>query len=151
MPSLRLINGCKSAAAMLVAIALSCEASPAEAGCSKDVTLYSASWCPYCKEVREILARNQIKYRLLDATTPEVQAVMRKLFGDTSVPRTVIGGVVIEGVDEDRIKQLCEKRIEDVPSPSLLDIKLQAFPPARHDAERPESEPATAFRISAVH
>jgi hypothetical protein len=32
---------------------------------------------------------------------------MLKRFGDTAVPRTVIGGVVVEGVDEARIKQLC--------------------------------------------
>jgi hypothetical protein len=28
-------------------------------------------------------------------------------FGDTAVPRTVIGGTLVEGVDESRIKQLC--------------------------------------------
>jgi hypothetical protein len=49
--------------------------------------------------VRALLARNHIRYSILDATT--------KRFGDTSVPRTLIGGVVVEGVDEARIKQLC--------------------------------------------
>jgi hypothetical protein len=28
-------------------------------------------------------------------------------FGDTAVPRTIIGGAVVEGVDEARIRQLC--------------------------------------------
>ena len=79
----------------------------AEAGCSKKVVMYNASWCPYCKQVRAIFARNHIKYSMLDATTPQVQEVMLKRFGDTAVPRTVIGGVVVEGVDEARIKQLC--------------------------------------------
>jgi hypothetical protein len=32
---------------------------------------------------------------------------MLRRFGDTAVPRTVIGGVVVEGVDEARITQLC--------------------------------------------
>jgi hypothetical protein len=32
---------------------------------------------------------------------------MLKRFGDTSVPRTLIGGILVEGVDEARIKQLC--------------------------------------------
>jgi hypothetical protein len=32
---------------------------------------------------------------------------MLRRFGDTGVPRTVIGGVVVAGVDEARIKQLC--------------------------------------------
>ena len=69
--------------------------------------MYNASWCPYCKQVRAILARNHIRYSVLDATTAQVQAIMVQRFGDTAVPRTVIGGVVVEGVDEARIKQLC--------------------------------------------
>jgi glutaredoxin len=80
---------------------------PAEAGCSKSVIMYNASWCPYCRQVRAILARNHIRYSILDATTSEVQAVMLRRFGDTAVPRTLIGGVLVEGVDESRIKQLC--------------------------------------------
>jgi glutaredoxin len=82
-------------------------AAPAEAGCSKSVIMYNASWCPYCRQVRAILARNHIRYSILDATTSEVQAVMLRRFGDTAVPRTLIGGVLVEGVDESRIKQLC--------------------------------------------
>ena len=69
--------------------------------------MYNADWCPYCRQVRAILARNQIRYSILDATTAQVQAAMIRRFGDTAVPRTVIGGVVVEGVDEARIKKLC--------------------------------------------
>jgi glutaredoxin len=92
-----------AAAAALLCLA----AIPAEAGCSKRVVMYNASWCPYCKQVRAILARNHIKYTTLDATTQQVQEVMLLQFGDTAVPRTVIGGTLVEGVDESRIKQLC--------------------------------------------
>jgi glutaredoxin len=94
-------------AAALTAAVLSLAAPPAEAGCSKSVIMYNAYWCPYCKQVRDILARNRIRYSMKDATTARVQADMIRRFGDTSVPRTVIGGVVVEGVDEARIKQLC--------------------------------------------
>jgi glutaredoxin len=94
--------------AAVTAFALLCLAAlPAEAGCSKSVTLYNASWCPYCRQVRAILARNHIRYSIQDATTAPVQAVMLRRFGDTAVPRTVIGGAVVEGVDEARIVQLC--------------------------------------------
>src|SRR4029453_14713091 len=79
----------------------------AEAGCSKSVTMYNAWWCPYCRQVRNILVRNHIKYSIVDATSPPVKAIMLRRFGDTAVPRTVIGGVVVEGVDETRIIQLC--------------------------------------------
>lgn len=91
-----------------IAVTLSViSAEPVGAGCSKSVTLYNAWWCPYCRQVRAILARNHISYRILDATTPKVQALMIRRFGDTAVPRTVIGGVLVEGVDEARILQLC--------------------------------------------
>lgn len=91
-----------------VAAALFClGTSPAAAGCSKSVVMYNASWCPYCRQVRAILARNHIKYSMLDATTAPVQADMIRRFGDTAVPRTIIGGALVEGVDEARIKQLC--------------------------------------------
>lgn len=93
---------------MAAASALLClVAGPAAAGCSKSVVMYNADWCPYCRQVRAILARNQIRYSLLDATTAQVQAAMIRRFGDTAVPRTMIGGVVVEGVDEARIKKLC--------------------------------------------
>jgi glutaredoxin len=92
-----------AAAAALLCLA----AVPAEAGCNKSVVLYNASWCPYCAEVRAILARNHIRYSIQDATTPGVQEVMLRRFGDTAVPRTLVGGVLVEGVDEARIKQLC--------------------------------------------
>jgi glutaredoxin 3 len=112
-------------AAALAATMLMLGAVKADAGCSKSVTLYSASWCPYCAQVRAILARNNIKYSLLDATTARVQAQMVRRFGDTAVPRTVIGGVVVEGVDEERIKQLCRSGLPNgrsvtTPEPPLL-------------------------------
>ncbi|MEX2166422.1 MAG: glutaredoxin [Methyloceanibacter sp.] len=96
------------AARFATAVALLCLfAIPAEARCSKSVVMYDASWCPYCRQVRAILARNNIKYTIRDATTARVQADMLKRFGDTAVPRTIVGGVVVAGVDEARIKQLC--------------------------------------------
>src|SRR5262245_62181612 len=94
-------------AAACVAALLLLAPDRALAGCSKSVVLYNASWCPYCRQVRAILARNHIKYRVLDASTAPVQADMVRRFGDTAIPRTLIGGALVEGVDEDRIKQLC--------------------------------------------
>lgn len=100
------------AAAVLLFSVFLAETAAAKSGCSKRVVMYDASWCPYCQQVRGILARNNIKYTIIkytirDATTAPVQAEMVKRFGSTAVPRTVIGGVVVSGVDEARIKQLC--------------------------------------------
>ncbi len=94
-------------AAAAASVLLCLGADPALAGCNKSVVLYNASWCHYCRQVRAILARNNIKYRIFDATTAPVQADMVRRFGDTAVPRTIIGGALVEGVDEARIKQLC--------------------------------------------
>ncbi len=134
-------------AAAVAATLLSLAPASAQAGCSKSVILYSASWCPYCKQVRDILARNQIRYTMLDATTAQVQAIMRKRFGDTAVPRTVIGGVVVEGVDEERIKQLCRPSDD---APTAIDIMLPDFPPPPNDAERQAAAAAVGFPASAV-
>lgn len=99
---------CLRLAAIAAAATLFClSAAPAAAGCSKRVVLYNANWCPYCRQVRAILARNNIKYSIKDATTARVQAEMIRRFGDASVPRTLIGGAVVNGVDEARIKRLC--------------------------------------------
>ena len=62
--------------AAAAATALLCLAVPAEAGCSKSVIIYNASWCPYCRQVRAILARNHIRYSVLDATTLQVLAIL---------------------------------------------------------------------------
>lgn len=108
MRPMRITSICLAATASLLALhAIPVEAASAKAGCSKSVVMYDASWCPYCRQVRAILARNNIKYTIRDATTARVQADMLKRFGDTAVPRTIVGGVVVAGVDEARIKQLC--------------------------------------------
>jgi len=96
-------------AALAVGV-LSCAAPASAMGCNKNVTMYNAWWCPYCRQVRAILARNHISYTILDVGNPQVKAIMLRRFGDLGVPRTVVGGVVVEGVDadfEERVKRLC--------------------------------------------
>lgn len=102
-----LSRGRLGAGLMVSALLLFLSGTSADARCSKRVVLYNASWCPYCRDVRAFLARNNIRYTMLDATKPSVQAEMIKRFGDTSVPRTVIGRNVVHGADQARIKQLC--------------------------------------------
>jgi glutaredoxin len=134
--------------AAATAMVLSLAPVPVHAGCSNSVVMYSASWCPYCKQVRDILARNQIRYTILDATAPDVRAAMLERFGDTAVPRTVIGGVVVEGVDEDRIKELCRKPSQAMPLP--IDITLPDSPRSGHDAGKWLVAPAIRVRTSAL-
>jgi glutaredoxin len=139
---------CRLIMAAMATVFLSLAPAPSHAGCSNSVIMYSASWCPYCKQVRDILARNQIRYTILDATNPKVRADMLERFGDTAVPRTVIGGVVVEGVDEDRIKELCRQPSQAMPVP--IDINLPDPPPSGHDAGKWLVAPAIRVRIPAL-
>jgi glutaredoxin len=75
---------------------LSVAPSSAESSCSKSVTMYNAWWCPYCRQVRVILARHHIRYSILDASSSRVQAIMLRRFGETrrgshSWPRVTLG------------------------------------------------------------
>ena len=79
---------------------------PAEAACAKNVVLYSAYWCPYCRQVRSLLGRYHIPYKLVEVTSPSGQSLMLRKFGDTGVPRTVIGGTLVLGYEPAQIKQL---------------------------------------------
>lgn len=93
----------------VAALSLACMQSaftPAQAVCAKSVVLYNAYWCPYCKQVRALLGRYHIRYQVVEVTTPQGQSLSVKKFGDTSVPRTVIGGTVVMGYDPEQIKQL---------------------------------------------
>ena len=130
MPRRIIVTRLTSITALATALFLCCATVPAQAGCSKGVVLYNASWCPYCKQVRAILARNHIQYSVLDATTARVQADMMRRFGDTAVPRTLIGGVLVKGVDEARIKQLCRPD-QDLRGRSLIRLDVAGEDGAR--------------------
>lgn len=94
-------------AATAAALVLILSTSLAEARCSQRVYVYSADWCGTCRRLRSYLDLNHIRYTLLDATTPRVQADMLARFGDTAVPRTLIGRSVVNGLDTVKIRQLC--------------------------------------------
>ena len=94
------------AIAVVVAIALFHLApTPVEAACgSKGVTLYQYYWCPYCAKVRTLFERYHVRYKIVEAS--DNPSMLAKKFGDTSVPWTVVDGVVVAGYDEPRLKQL---------------------------------------------
>lgn len=94
------------ATAALSLILLGPGSEPVQAACAKSVVLFNAYWCPYCREVRSLLGRYRIDYQLVEVTAEPGRSLSLSKFGDISVPRTVIGSVVVEGYDPDRIKQL---------------------------------------------
>ncbi|GFO82455.1 glutaredoxin family protein [Methyloceanibacter sp.] len=102
---IRLAVGLTAATAAALVLILS--PGIAQARCSQRVYVYSADWCGTCRQLRAYLDRNRIRYTLLDATTPRVQADMIARFGNTAIPRTLIGRSVVSGFDPARINQLC--------------------------------------------
>jgi glutaredoxin len=101
----KMVRGFVAVAALCLAFTQAAS-TPAQAVCAKNVVLYNAYWCPFCKKVRALLGQYHIRYQLIEVTAEPGQSMALKRFGDTSVPRTVIGGAVVSGYDPDRIKQL---------------------------------------------
>ena len=96
-------------------------ADPALSGCSTSVVLYNASWCPYCRQVRAILARNHIKYRILDATTAPVQADMVRRFVKATArsweearknPEAAVDATMKAKADLNRASQLDQLKVD---------------------------------------
>ena len=94
--------------AVLAAALLCLAATPIEAACgSKGVVLYQTSWCPYCKQVRVLFARHHVRYKIVEiSNNPAALAYMKKRFGNTAVPQTIIDGVAVAGYNERRLRQL---------------------------------------------
>ena len=80
--------------------------SSASAACAKNVVVYDASWCPYCKKVKALLSRHGIAYKVINAETSAARVFMAKNFRTTSIPVTVVDGSHVVGFSEARLKQL---------------------------------------------
>jgi len=95
------------AAAMAASVLLVLSTATAETRCSKGVYVYSASWCGTCRALRSNLDRSGIRYSLLDADNPRVNADMRARFRSVAVPHMLIGRHAVRGLNTAKIQQLC--------------------------------------------
>jgi glutaredoxin len=65
---------------------------------AQSVTVYSATWCGYCRELKRFLAANEIPATVIevDLLPPERQgsarATMKRLTGRVAYPTVIIGG-----------------------------------------------------------
>jgi mycoredoxin len=61
------------------------------------VVLYSAFWCPDCREAKRFLARHNIRYQEIDIeTTPGAADEVVRRTGRRSIPQFVIDGEWIQ-------------------------------------------------------
>ena len=96
-------------AAAVGIVLLSLASAPAKAGCSKGVTFVQRLLVSLLQTSQSHSCAQPYPIYHPGRDTARVQAAMIRKFGGTAVPRTVIGGVVVEGVDEARIQQLCRQ------------------------------------------
>ena len=66
------------------------------------VTIYTTSWCPYCKAAKALLTRKSVAFTEIDVDgKPELRREMSaKAGGRTSVPQIFIGGRHVGGSDD---------------------------------------------------
>ena len=66
------------------------------------ITIYTTSWCPYCRAAKALLDRKGAAYEEIDVEAkPELRRTMsERAGGRTSVPQIFIGGQHVGGSDD---------------------------------------------------
>lgn len=70
---------------------------------NQTVKVYSATWCPYCRQLKQFLAENAISASITEvdklpkADQERAQAEMKRLTGKVSYPTVVIGKQAVAG------------------------------------------------------
>jgi glutaredoxin 3 len=71
----------------------------------KHVTIYSTPTCHYCQEAKKYFTANNVAYEEINvAGNPEKQKEMIEKSNQMGVPVIDIGGEIIVGFDEPRIR-----------------------------------------------
>lgn len=71
----------------------------------KKVTIYSTPTCTYCHAAKEFFTANGVEYTELDvAADLAARADMVTKSGQMGVPVIDVGGTIVVGFDEERIK-----------------------------------------------
>jgi glutaredoxin 3 len=67
-----------------------------------DITMYSRSWCPYCRAAKELLESKGAAYNEIDIEREggARQEMVQKAGGRTSVPQIFINGRHVGGCDD---------------------------------------------------
>ena len=71
-----------------------------------EVVLYATSWCGYCKMTREFFAANGIRYTEHDIEQSSTALQQHKKLGGNGVPLIVVGDQVVNGWNEQSLRQL---------------------------------------------
>ncbi len=67
----------------------------------KQITIYTTSYCPYCKKAKELLSSLSLPFEEVDVEhNPNLRAELTEKFQWKTVPMIVIDGQFIGGCDD---------------------------------------------------
>ena len=71
------------------------------------VLVYSRDMCPYCKQLKEFLKENKIKFKEFDVDDDRIKLdEMVKKSGQVGVPVTDIEGKIVIGFDQEKLRKV---------------------------------------------
>jgi glutaredoxin len=76
---------------------------------SRDITMYSTSWCVHCKRARNYFTANNIRFRDIDVEASESNRQEWKDLGGRGVPLIFVGEKMMRGFSEDTMTALLRK------------------------------------------
>ncbi len=79
-----------------------------DANVAGDVTLYSTTWCGYCKKVRNMFAHHDIPFKEIDVEKDPGAARAFQQVGGRGVPVVTIGDRIVHGFNYSRLRKLLE-------------------------------------------
>lgn len=71
----------------------------------KTLTMYSTTWCGFCKKARAYLAENKIAYREIDIEASKPNHEQFKAYGGKGVPMFILGERRLRGFNEEKMEQ----------------------------------------------
>jgi|GEM_PF-2895576 len=79
---------------LVVILALALQVTPAVALCQRDILLFDAHWCGYCRLTKEFFHRQGVHYRTIDIMQNQAHwgNVMTYNFGNPGIPVTIFDG-----------------------------------------------------------
>lgn len=68
---------------------------------SQPITVYTASYCPYCVRAKDLLTQKKLSFKEIDVTNPDDRMeMMEKSGGRKTIPQIFIGDKHIGGFDD---------------------------------------------------
>ena len=74
------------------------------------VTIYTTTFCPWCKKTKEFFKENNVKYKEINVgNNLKAAEAMIKKSGQQGVPVVDINGKIVVGFDEAKLRKLIKK------------------------------------------